>query len=197
MKHADENIQAALHVAEQSQYPKDILAGPVRVGNQYIEFAPQLFFKDTLSVYIPTEFEDMPEHLRKLKYPYEQRPQIIKSDGSGSINFTFNWIDQDLQEQWVKQMTDGMKSIIQKANPSNVFFSEGIEVVDNKQIGFFDFKSPALDGFIYHVMYFFELEGKTIMGTFNCLYIDHKQWRDFAFQVMRTIKVVQEDEKGV
>lgn len=135
----------------------------------------------------------MAQNLRELKYPSSNRPQIIKTDETGSINITLNKIDNDLQEEWVKELTDTMKLIIKKTNPANVFFSDGVEIVDNKNIGYFEFKSSAIDDFIYNIMFFFELDGKTIMGTFCCLYKEYENWRDIAFQVIKTIRVKKEE----
>ncbi|MED1722887.1 hypothetical protein [Brevibacillus parabrevis] len=103
-------------------------------------------------------------------------------------------IDQDLQDQWVKQLTAGMKAAIKKANPANVFYTDGVEAVGEKQIGYFEFKSPALDGFLYHLMFFLALEGKMVMGTFACPYAEYEDWREIAFQVMRTVSVTEADK---
>jgi hypothetical protein len=196
MAYMDEKIQAFLNEAEKASVPHDIGTGPVRVGNRFYEFEQQGFWEDKVRLYIPIDFADMPEQQRAFKYPYEQRPEIIKSDETGSINFTLNRIDQDLQDQWVKQLTDGMKAMIKQANPANVFYTDGVEVVAQKQVGYFEFKSPALDGFLYHLMFFFALEGKMAMGTFCCPYAKYEEWREIAFQVVRTLSLSEEDKGG-
>ncbi|MBC2580543.1 hypothetical protein [Clostridium sp. DJ247] len=193
MEHIDEKILDFINQAEKANEPKNICEGPVKVGDRYYEFEEREFFDEKLKLYIPKDFEEMAENLRELKYPSSNRPQIIKTDETGSINITLNKIDNDLQEEWVKELTDGMKSIIKKTNPANVFFSDGVERVADKNIGYFEFKSSAIDDFVYNIMFFFELEGKTVMGTFSCLYKDYENWREIAFQVIKTIKVVKEE----
>ncbi|CAH1202482.1 hypothetical protein PAECIP111893_01803 [Paenibacillus plantiphilus] len=98
-------------------------------------------------------------------------------------------------KEWVKELTDGTKMMLKKVNPTNVFFSDGIEAVDEKQVGYFDFKSAAMDEFIYQLMFFFEFGGRTIIGTFNCSYREYADWRDFVFQVIRTIRVIREEDR--
>ena len=89
-----------------------------------------------------------------------------------------------------------MKAILKKVNPANIFFTDGIEKVDEKNIGYFEFKSPAMDGFIYNLMFFFEFKGKTVMGTFCCRYDEYKDWREVAFQVMKSLRVTKKNIEG-
>ena len=87
-----------------------------------------------------------------------------------------------------------MKVIIKKTNPANVFYEDGVLEVDSKNIGFFEFKSYAIDDSLYNMMFFLEFEGKTLMGTFSCKHRDSKEWRDIGFQIIKTVRVVKENE---
>ncbi|BFH17414.1 hypothetical protein WJ0W_002170 [Paenibacillus melissococcoides] len=194
MEFMDEKIQALLNEAEKAKEPHDIRTGPVRVGKRYYAFEEQPFFDGKLTMYVPQDFTDMPEQVRKVKYPYEARPPIVKSDETGSIAFTLNRIDHDLQEEWVEELTNGMRAGIRRTNPAHLFFSDGTEEANGNKVGYFEFKSSALDGFMYQLFFFFVFHGKTGMGTFSCRYADYDQWRDIAFQVMRTIHVLPLDD---
>jgi hypothetical protein len=191
-KRADEKILDFLNEVEKREAKKDICNGQVKIGNRYYEFEEKEFFYEKLKIYIPKDFEDMPIEARKLKYPSESRPEIIKSNEDGSIAITLNIIDSPLDEERVGELKDGMKMIIKKTNPANVFYEDGIVEVASKNIGYFEFKSSAIDDFIYNLMFFLEFEEKTLMGTFSCLYKDYKDWRDVAFKVVNTVRVVKE-----
>ena len=43
-------------------------------------------------------------------------------------------------------------------------------------------------------MFFLEFEGKISMGTFSCPYAEYEEWRDIAFKVIKTIRVIKEDK---
>lgn len=193
-KRADEKILDFLNEVEKREAKKDICSGPVKIGNRYYEFEEKELFNEKLKIYIPKDFEDMPQDARKLKYPSESRPEIIKSNEDGSIAITLNIIDSPLDEERVEELKDGMKMIIRKTNPANVFYKDGVVEVDSKNIGYFEFKSSAIDDFLYNIMFFLEFQEKTLMGTFSCLYKDYKDWRDVAFQVVNTVRVVKEDK---
>jgi len=190
----DEKILDFINEAEKRKARKDICNGPIKIGERYYEFEESEFFDEKLKIYIPKDFEDMPLDARKLKYPSESRPEIIKSNEDGSIAITLNIIDSPLDEERVEELKDGMKMIIKKTNPANVFYEDGVLEVDSKNIGFFEFKSSAINDFLYNVMFFLEFGGKTLMGSFSCLYTNYEDWRDITFQVIKTVRVVKEDQ---
>lgn len=189
MGYADEKILDFLNRAQKEFIEQNICEGRVKVGKIEYEFTESSFFDGKLSMYMPKEFIDMPESMKNIKYPSNQRPEIIKMDETGTTNIMLNRIDNELNEDQVEDLKDGMKALLKKMNPSNVFFTDGVESVEGKNIGYFEFKSPAIDVAIYNLMFFLEFKGKTVMGTFCCKYDEYKDWRDIAFQVMKTIKV--------
>lgn len=190
-KSVDEKILEILAEAEKIESKKDLTDGQIKIGERYYIFEETEFFDEKLKMYIPNNFQDMPEEARKVKYMSENRPEIIKSNEEGSTAITLNIIDSPLSEDKVEELIKGMKNIIQKTNPANLFYDIGVEEIDSKNIGFFDFKSSAIDDFIYNIMFFFEIEGKTAMGTFSCRYSESPDWRDIAFQMISTIRVIK------
>jgi len=191
---ADEKILDFINAAEEKEARKDIRNGPIKIGDRYYEFEETEFFEEKLKMYIPKDFEDMSIPARKFKYPSENRPEIIKCNEKGNTCITLKIINSPLDEESVRKLKDGMKVIIKKTNPANVFYEDGVLEVDSKNIGFFEFKGYAIDDSLYNLMFFLEFEGKTLMGTFSCIYKECQEWRDIAFQVINTVKVVKEDK---
>lgn len=193
MEFVDEKIIEFINQSELMNEINDIYDEKVKIGNRYYEFEDCVFFDEKIKVRIPKDFEDMDQKSREIKYPSVFRPEVIKTDKTGSINITFNKIDQELEEDMVEELTKGMKSIIKNMNPSNVFYSEGIKEVYGKNIGYFEFKSTAIDEFIYNIMFFFEFEKKVLMGSFSCRYVEYQDWKEIAMQIIQNIKVQNQD----
>ncbi|WP_252255013.1 hypothetical protein [Clostridium sp. ZBS12] len=187
----DEKILDFINEAEEKELRKDITNGPVKIGKRYYEFEESEFFDEALKIYIPKDFNEMSLAARKLKYPSESRPEIIKCNEKGNICITLKEINNPLEEENVEKLKNGMKVIIRKTNPANVFYEDGVLEVDCKNIGFFEFKSYAIDDSLYNIMFFLEFEGKTLMGTFSCLYKECQEWREIAFQVIKTIRITK------
>lgn len=189
----DEKILDFLNEAEKKKRRKDITLGPVIIGNRYYEFEQMKFYEEKVLLYIPKDFNDMPMETRKIKYPSESRPEIIKCNEDGSITFTLNIIDSPLSEDNVCELKDGMKMIIKKTNPANVFYEDGVLEVNEKNIGYFEFKSSAIDDFLYNLMFFLEFKEKTLMGTFSCRYGEYKEWRDVIFEILKRLTVIKDE----
>lgn len=192
-KNVDEKILDFLNEAEKKKQRRDITLGPVKIGNRYYEFEQMKFYEEKVLLYVPKDFNDMPMETRKIKYPSENRPEIIKCNEDGSITVTLNIIDSPLSEDNVCELKDGMNMIIKKTNPANVFYEDGVLKVNEKNIGYFEFKSSAIDDFLYNLMFFLEFEEKTLMGTFSCRYGEYKEWREIIFGVLNRLRVIREE----
>lgn len=174
-KKVDEKILDYINAMEDKELRKDICAGPVRINDCFYEFEETEFFDGQLKMCIPNTFFDMPFEARKFKYPSENRPEIIKCNSTGGIVITFNVIDSPLNDDYVENLLDMMILINKRLNPANIIFDQNIVEIDSKKIGYYDFKSPALDDSLYNFVFLLEFKEKTLMGTFSCGYSNHKQ----------------------
>jgi len=142
-----------------------------------------------LKIQIPTNFIDMPDEFVRAKYPSSDRPQIIKTDDTGSINITLNIVSQNMEDQQIPEVKEGLKNLLKRFNPSYLFLEEGVETIEQKTVGFFEFKSPTFDDPLFNLMFLIELNHNVMMGVFNSLYSQHRPWRPIARQIMQSIRI--------
>lgn len=192
-KRVDEKILDFINEVEKREAKKNICGGPIKIGNRYYEFEKSDFFDEKLSMYIPKDFEDMSLESIKLNYTPENRPDVIKCNEKENTLITLKIIDSPLDEEQVKKLKDVMKESVKNTNPINVFYEDGVLEVDSKNIGFFEFKSYTIDEPLCNLMFFLEFEGKILMGTFSCPYVEYGEWRDIAFDVIKTIRVIKNE----
>lgn len=141
-----------------------------------------------MSILLPVSFVDMPQKIARLKYPSEQRPQIIKTDLLGSTNFAFNLFDKAIKPVQMQSAADGMKSILKKVNPANIFYESGTEPLGETMLSWFEFKGHGIDTQIYYIVFLTSIGGKLMHGIFNCAVADMEAWKEAAFQVIRSIQ---------
>ena len=186
MDFLDEKIIEARR--KEAQKELDIRKDGLIVKGEKIEFQDTPLFQEKMLILLPTSFVDMPQKIARLKYPSEQRPQIIKTDLLGSTNFAFNLFDKAIQPAQMKSAADGMKLILKKVNPANVFYEDGTEPLGKTMLSWFEFKGHGIDTQIYYIMFLTSIGGKLMHGIFNCAIADMETWREAVFQVIRSIQ---------
>lgn len=186
MEYMDKKFAELRNIIDELQ-DKDINK-KVLVKGEELEFEESKFFNDKVSIMMPKTFEDMPEITAKFKYPSENRPKIIKSNKDGTVNITLNYLDMPLFENQVEELQKQIKEGVIKINPTVTFYNE--EIIDNgiNKIGYYDFKTMALDGSIYNINFTASIENKLFLGTFNCNVSDAKEWKIVILQMIHTLK---------
>lgn len=193
MNHTDEAIIKMMNVH------KTGVSGSIEEGfiinEKEFNFKREFLFENKMSIMLPETFADMSLEAAKLKYPMEQRPQIIKTSEDTKINFTFSLIEQPLENEQVKEIVQFFKKVLRNAKPDINFIEEKIETIDLKTLGWFDFISNGYDQKIYNLMYFVPIDGKLMHGIFNCPQKDIANWKTVILQVMQRIKEIKQHKE--
>lgn len=180
-------------VLEAKEKEKRKVGGNIQEKNTYIDgveytFESELLFSSQVSVPVPLSFEKMPESLLKIKYPMENRPQIVLTSSDTSINFAFNlFSEQALLNEQVKEVTNGFQNIVKRMQPANHFFEKKVAWSGNRAYGWFDFKSPGLDESVYTLMTFTPIGNHFFHGIFNCAAVKMPDWKPVFLQVIHDI----------
>lgn len=183
MDYLDKEIMEFRKSAKKSKY--NSLETGMYIKDRLVHFKETQVLNDKVSVMLPEGFVDMPHEAAKMKYPSEQRPQVIKTSDDGTVNFTFSLYEVEFNGRQTEDALGQFKAVIRKVNPAFIFYDFVIET--DKALGWFDFKSYGLDEQIYNVMYIIPVEGKLMHGIFNCLYRDILEWKEPVHQIMMSV----------
>lgn len=180
------------HILEQRQRQKEekhqTLETGIYIDRKLIEFKLVHLFENTLDIMLPSSFIDMPMAVAKVKYPSEQRPQIIKTSLSGRENFTFNLYNTPIEDpKRIREVSEQFQAVLKQINQS-VRISEITAPEKNKALLMFSYKSVGIDAQIYNLVCMTSLKGKLLQETFSCLYDFHEQWKTIATEVFLSTK---------
>ncbi|WP_313260166.1 hypothetical protein [Lacrimispora sp.] len=158
----------------------------IYIGEEYFKFQSVHIF-DNVSIYLPESFIEMPDKIRKMKYPSDNRPDVIKTNLNTNINFAFNWLDNLNCINQGEELSGQIKDVLIKTNPSFVFYEErNGKTYSGNIIKMFDFKSYGIDEQMYNMMCTISFHGGILHGIFNCLDRDSEDWKEVAWQVFQT-----------
>jgi hypothetical protein len=160
---------------------------PVMIAGEEYRFVLVSLFEGKTIMRLPETFIEMPEEIAKIKYPMEQRPQIILTSPDTSVNFAFNYFDQIMLEQDVEKATAAFHKVIKRVHPSARVYPYQIKPLGETKIGWFDFKTAGIDEPAYTVMAVTPVASKMLHIIFNCPARVSREWRPVAVQALFSI----------
>jgi len=189
----DEQILAERVVAQHSQ--KHSILNDISIDGEVFEFSSHEISFPSLPEYefsmiLPKDAKPLALEYAKIKYPSENRPEIILSNDSTTLNITFSYAF-DVIGDYKTRLTQ-YKAFFKRLNPSYVFLSEGIiSLNSNISVAYFDLCGAILDGDIYN-MYFFSDFPITpqieLFSVLSCPYHLYGEWNPLFLQMIETIK---------
>lgn len=187
MAYLDEKIiPERLALNKQSNH--NIYDDHVYAGVDIWHFIPTKLFDGKVVVMLPETFEDMPELLAEVKYPSVQRPQVIKMNDTGAVNFCFNLFESPIEKDQIEKACADFQSVLQRMQPSLVQLEKGTEELLETAISWFQFYSFSMDDQIYNQMFVTSIHGKLMNGTMNCPRSLQQDWRPIMQQVILSIE---------
>lgn len=183
----DEFIVQKRREAEKQNYTS--VQSGMYAGNEFITFSENALFDGHLAIYLPDTFADMPEEYKRVKYPSEDRPQILKSSIKGDVVFSFQWVGQSLQASELEATIERFCRILKRAQPFNLFFDSGMIREHNVDVAWMDYKAYGVDQPLYQLLYTLPVEGRMMLGMFHCPFYAAEGWKPVVQAVLRTIKM--------
>lgn len=174
----------------------DLYQPAIVVGEQRLSIINQELLDGKLSLRMPKAFSIMHPELVELKYPSVHRPNIIYTDETSTINVTFNMTEHDLSESQLEEFQIALMKMLGNSQPTADFLENEILEINGKQFGYIEVITPAFDGHIYNLMFHTSINGKALMGTFNCMEEDMEIWRPVAKKMLDTIKINPQQVNG-
>ena len=154
-------------------------------------FTKALYFNDSVSIYSPSSFIDMPDEIKEIKYPTNFRPEIIKTNLAGDINLSLSLLEEG-KDADVETLLSDLRSLLLKAH-------KGIRFLEAKKLnkeGFveincFDFILPGIDEKIYHMMGMGKTDRQIIQVIFNCMEPDANAWKKALIDIFQNIELIR------
>ena len=154
-------------------------------------FTKAPYFNDTVSIYTPSSFIDMPDEIKEIKYPTGFRPEIIKTNLAGDVNLSFSLLEESGNAD-VGTLVSDFVNLLSKAHKGIKF----LDFTKLKKEGYiemhcFDFILPGIDEKIYHMIGMGKVGRKIIQTIFNCREIGANIWKKAAKDIFQNIELIR------
>lgn len=171
----------------------DIHNGFIIVKYKKLEIEEKKILDGSLSMMLPSEFHIMDEDLAKAKYPDEDRPDYIYTNDDTTVNLTLSLDNNgEIDNEEVEEVKNLLAKQIKWLYPASKIEDSQTILASEKNISFFSFDIPLIDGNLYNLMFFLEHRKQLLMGSFNCSIYQKKQWKPLIRQMLMTLKDIPE-----
>lgn len=166
----------------------------IKILGKWVYFERRPLAQETISMMLPTNFVPMSQEIAKIKYPSEHRPETIFTDETGTINLMFQYMEGDVTDTTIETFRNQVFGLMKRVNPGIKEREIGMMDVAGKQIAYVEFSNTTMDGKLYNIMFYLAIKGQPLMGSFNCQTKEMKYWKPVAFEMIRSIEVVESEE---
>ncbi len=150
-----------------------------------IGFVRASIVEDMITAILPKNFIVMSDEVRRVKYPVNP-PRYIYTTPDTTVNLNVNVLGE-LKEEQVFDFGRQMIMILRNARADAVF-GETKQFDKNGNILFVDFVTAGLDQPIYNAMFFFSVNDRQGIGSWNCLGKDRWFWKPVFEHAVRTME---------
>lgn len=141
-----------------------------------------------VTLLLPLVFTQMDESTLLMKYPNTaNRPTEVYTNYNGSVNIAFNHTANPINEHDLDQVQTAIQQQLSRTNGIEMLQTEHLKVNDSEFVTI-EFISNAIDTKIYNTMFITVLNGKLLLGTFNCTLNDLNEWKPISKKIIRSIR---------
>ncbi|MES0488542.1 MAG: hypothetical protein ABUK01_01020 [Leptospirales bacterium] len=167
-----------------------IIAFGVLAGAVFsVEMGITKIFNYKVSILIPKNMKRMTKKMMEIKYPAQNRPTLVFTNESGSINVAFNHTTTKLQQKDIESLTEYMEQTFLQAYSDAKILDKGVKVIHDRKVGFIEVITPASDTEIYNLIFFTNFKGTMLLSTFNCTVAEAKDWQRTAYKIRESLKI--------
>ena len=149
----------------------------------------QMPFGDAYVMMIPDGFRKLRLEFIKRKYPHENRPQLVYTDGSTKINIAFSETEHEVSQSTLMTFVYNVLNTIRQAQPNATMLTDEMKEVNQIKLGYFDFLTPSLEGEVYNLMVIFLHKERANFLTINCPAELKHVWQPLSYGMIKTLQL--------
>lgn len=144
-------------------------------------------YNNKLRLSVPDYFTEMSSEMKYAKYPRDNSPDVVYTDEDGTVNVAFNYTTTAMSDDNnIAAMQNRLLQQLQVANPIDL--TTRTETINGSEFAVFEFMSQAIDTRVYNLMFLTELDGRMLLGTFNCIEALKDEWQLKAKLILLSIR---------
>ncbi|GGH25174.1 hypothetical protein FAZ19_15850 [Sphingobacterium alkalisoli] len=180
----EQNSSVPLTVAEHLETIKEAVSDEAKVPSK--GYRTVSLYGNKLELSIPDYFTEMSPEMKHSKYPRANSPDVVYTDEDGAVNVAFNYTGTVVANNNISELQRELLKQLQATNPIDL--TTRIETINGSEFAVFEFMSQAIDTRVYNLMFLTELDGRMLLGTFNCTEVLKGEWQPRAKEILSSLR---------
>jgi len=189
--YGDEEFIQIWREAQEFGRNTNIQKGYIWLGGDKLLFSEREIIKKKLWMWLPNDFELLEKELRELKYPNENRPDIIYTNDDTTINVSFSYPEKRLTDEQKNKICIATEQVMRLRYSDESILDTGAADIGENKMEYLIFVAPAMDALIYNHMYFLSLNERLLIGNCNCMMQDSEDWKELFKQMIASIRIAE------
>lgn len=180
--HADQAVEQEL---TQSIYDEtvDIFGYPT-------VFADRELLDGQISIRLPTDFIPLEEDVVRSLFPLGSRPQLVLGNEPLYFMVGFNHTQHLVPEEQIKEFPQLARGLLEKGGPQvKVVKTETIHA-GGRQVAKMHFISQTLEGALYNMMFYANVDTRLLIGFVNFRYQDRRRLEPLAEEIIASYRIL-------
>lgn len=161
----------------------------IYVQGELLQFCEVRMFDNKVGLFLPTVFKDMKAEDAKRKYFSEQRPEIIKTNEDGTVNFSFSMVEREIKPEQLGSVIQEFYLVLKRFQPMSVCLDDGTELDNKVPFAWMEFISTALDDNLYNMLIIYPVGKKLLMVMFNSPFEKRLDWGRCLCKIRKSITI--------
>jgi hypothetical protein len=167
----------------------------IYVEGELLQFCESKMFDNKVGIFLPSAFKDMKTEDVKKKYFSEQRPEIIKTNVDGTVNFSFSMVEREIKPEQLGAVIQEFYLVLKRFQPMSVCLEDGMELDHIIPFAWMEFISTALDDNLFNMLIIYPVGRKLLMVMFNCPFEKRLDWSRCLSEIRKSITIYSKENE--
>lgn len=167
----------------------------IYVEGELLQFHEAKMFDNEVGIFLPSTFKDMKREDAKKKYFSEQRPEIIKTNEDGTVNFSFSMVEREIKPEQLADVIKEFYLVLKRFQPMSVCLEDGTESTHNVPFAWMEFISTALDDNLFNTLIIYPVGRKLLMVMFSCPFEKRLDWCRCLSEIRKSITIYSKENE--
>jgi hypothetical protein len=142
-----------------------------------------------VSLLVPGDFALMAEELLRKKYPNTNRPSVVYTNATASINIALDHTVHPLPADQLAAAHESVRTSFKNLYPSAEWFRSEIRKINGRAFFLVELRTPAIDTEVRNIIVGTSLDDRLLMVSFNVTKALEKQWVPIGNRIIESIAV--------